>query len=88
MVNLTKEDKEEMLLDAIIMAWRTRNAPLAMLVGHSLSYYNYEQLFVYLNKLDKEYMKQGADSFLYSEYGSKDYVSKFKKIRNIKSKNK
>ena len=88
MVNLTKEDKQEMIFDAIIMAWRTRNAPLAILVGHPLSYYDYEQLFVYLNKLDKEYMEQEANSFLYSEHGSKDYVGKFKKIRNIKRKNK
>lgn len=87
MINLTKDDKQQMLFDAIVMAWRTRNAPLSILVGHPLSYYNYEQLFVYLKKLDKEMIEQGGDSILYPDYGTtRDYVDKFKKVRNIKRK--
>ena len=80
MAKLTKEDKEEMLKDAIIMSWRTTNGAPSILVGHPLSYYNYESLFEMIKGLDEEMIEQGGDSFLNREYGtSREYVNKFEK---------
>jgi hypothetical protein len=80
MKKLTKEDKEEMLKDAIIMSWRTTNGAPSILVGHPLSYYNYESLFEMIKGLDEEMVEQGNESFLNPEYGTtRDYVDKFEK---------
>jgi hypothetical protein len=80
MKKLTKEDKEEMLKDAIIMSWRTTNGAPSILVGHPLSYYNYESLFEMIKGLDAENIEQDGESFLYSQHGpTRDYVDKFEK---------
>jgi hypothetical protein len=80
MKKLTKEDKEEMLKDAIIMSWRTTNGAPSILVGHPLSYYNYESLFEMIKGLDAEHIKQDGESFLYGKYGQyRDYIDKFEK---------
>ncbi len=85
---LTKEDKEQMLIDAIVMSWRTTNGALSILVGHPLSFYNYDALFEMLKELDNDMIEQGGESFLFPEYGSsRDYIEKFNLGGAIKSSN-
>jgi hypothetical protein len=88
MAKLTKDDKEQMLIDAIVMSWRTTNGASSILVGHPLSFYNYDALFKMLQELDNDMIDQGGESFLYPEYGTtRDYVDKFEKGGNIEQDN-
>lgn len=75
MVKLTKSDKEQMLLDAIVLSYRVNNAYETIFVGQPLSYYNYDSVFKMIKRLDDEYVEQGGESTLEGSY--RKYIKKF-----------
>lgn len=75
MVKLTKEEKEQMLLDAIVLSYRVNNAYPPIFVGRPLSFYDYDVVYKVIKELDDEYIEQGGDSTL--DEASRKYVKKF-----------
>jgi len=81
MAELTKQDKEEMIVDAIVLDYKVRNGYNTTLVGHSLSYYDYSAIFEYIKELNEEYIEEGGDSIFGEEsfMPKRKYFKKFKK---------
>lgn len=53
-------DKRQMLLDCVELCYKTGTCR-SNLVGHPLSYYNYDNLWDVIKSLNKENIEQGGD---------------------------
>ena len=89
MKNLTKEDKQRMLIDAIVMSWRVSNGAPSVLVGHPLSYYDYDKLFEMIKELDAEMVEMGSESLFDEDEDdlTRPYLRKFNLGGEIKNTN-
>lgn len=70
---LSNNNKRQMLIDAIILSYKTGNQTID-LVGHQLSYYNYDALFNLIKKLNYENIEQGGDDFFEYKENNKYFI--------------
>ena len=73
MKTLTTNDKRELLVDAMNMAYKTGHDQ-TVFVGHPLSYYNYHAVYKFLLALNDENIEQGGDDFM-EIYSDRNYMS-------------
>jgi len=57
--NLTASDKKKMLTDAIILCYQVGEYNQA-LVGNPLSYYDFDEVFFLIERLNNDNMEQGG----------------------------
>ena len=73
---LTSSDKRQMLIDCVELCYKTGTCR-SNLVGHPLSYYNYDNLWDVIKSLNKENIEQGGNDMF--EYCTASYQCCFSK---------
>ena len=59
---LTINERRKMLVDAILLSYKVGNNS-TQLVGHPLSYYDFNKVFELIKELNEDNIEQGGDDF-------------------------